>query len=801
MQARSALLLGQAHLAGASLAEALTALEQAVTLASPDQPALQAEAEAEMGKARLLMGDLEQARADLERARGRLPVTGDADTLRAFVLNQLAGVLYTQGAMTEALHTLEQALPLWERLGDLRGLANGLTNVGNINIDLGEYHAAAEGLARAYRIYQVDLQDLNGEAKVLLSLADMHQRQGNVDEAIRINQDALTATEHGGNLLLRATTTLNLGSNLLTAGRHAEAAPHLAEALRLSRHIGYREGELFTLDSLGTLHEQEGDVDAARTAHEAALSLALEIGHAAGELNATRQLGRLDLLAGQVDTARAHLERSLHLAEEMQAPREQAEAHQLLAEVLERTGALAEAITHLRASHRIERELFNEERDRQTRELTVRFDVQRARHEADVYRLRTEAEQQARATAEALVQERTADLERAQYEIVTRLAMAAEYRDDTTGEHTWRVGRAAASIARALGWAPERAELLGIAARLHDVGKIGIPDAVLLKRDRLTKAEFAQMQLHPLIGAQILSGSQSPLLQLAEEVALSHHERWDGGGYPRGLAGDEIPLSGRIVAVADVFDALMQVRPYKRAWSVDEALAELQAQSGQHFDPAVVAVASEALRTLSAEEEAFRASGGARRPDMPGRAWPAPPELEALLQERRLVVDVARREAAVAAARGAEGQADALTGLGDRAAFELDAHRLLMVEGQGVLVSLALEGLKDVNHQLGQVRGDLLLRTFAEAAEAEFGPRGRVYRVGGDAFAVLLPGTLPEGAAQARVAALAARVCVGDFARAQVKVGVVPFPEDAASPEALLHLGRARREDTARAAE
>jgi len=190
---------------------------------------------------------------------------------------------------------------------------------------------------------------------------------------------------------------------------------------------------------------------------------------------------------------------------------------------------------------------------------------------------------------EEKVGERTRELEEAQTETLQRLALAAEYRDDDTGMHTRRVGHVAAILAAGLNLPPERVALIQQAAPLHDVGKIGISDSILLKPGKLTSEEFATMKNHTTIGAGILSGSRSPLLQLAEEIALAHHEKWDGSGY-MGLAGDKIPLAGRIVAVADVFDALTHERPYKKAWPVEEAVAEIQAQSGRHFDPAIIEV-------------------------------------------------------------------------------------------------------------------------------------------------------------------------------------------------------------------
>ena len=186
------------------------------------------------------------------------------------------------------------------------------------------------------------------------------------------------------------------------------------------------------------------------------------------------------------------------------------------------------------------------------------------------------------------VGERTQELEQVRLEILARLARAAEYRDDDTGQHTQRVGRISARLAEILGCPSDRIELIRRAAPLHDVGKIGVPDAILLKDGPLTMEERAIMERHVLIGADILGGSSVALLRLAEEIALAHHERWDGDGYPAGLAEDAIPESGRIVAVADVFDSLTHSRPYKRAWTVREALTELEACSGTQFDPAVV---------------------------------------------------------------------------------------------------------------------------------------------------------------------------------------------------------------------
>ncbi len=177
------------------------------------------------------------------------------------------------------------------------------------------------------------------------------------------------------------------------------------------------------------------------------------------------------------------------------------------------------------------------------------------------------------------------ELESTRVEMIERLALAAEYRDDQTNQHNLRVGDLSAMLARQIGMTPEEAGLLRRAAALHDIGKIGIPDALLRKAGPLTESELRVMRTHTSIGARILGGSHSPLLQLAETVAISHHERFDGSGYPRALRGTDIPVSGRIVAVADAFDAMTNDRPYRRGRSVEVALQELRDEAGRHFEP------------------------------------------------------------------------------------------------------------------------------------------------------------------------------------------------------------------------
>src|SRR3984957_4351064 len=200
---------------------------------------------------------------------------------------------------------------------------------------------------------------------------------------------------------------------------------------------------------------------------------------------------------------------------------------------------------------------------------------------------------------ERLVSERTADLtatverlsraeeqlRESQEEAITRLAYAAEFRDPTTGAHIGRMSTTCQLIAQRAGLGESRSDLIRIASPMHDIGKIGVPDEILRKPGKLTSYEMDQMRKHPEIGSEILSGSDSELVRLGALIALTHHERWDGTGYPNCLERDEIPVEGRIVAIADVFDALTSERPYKPAFGVDESVSIMCDERGKHFDP------------------------------------------------------------------------------------------------------------------------------------------------------------------------------------------------------------------------
>jgi len=201
-------------------------------------------------------------------------------------------------------------------------------------------------------------------------------------------------------------------------------------------------------------------------------------------------------------------------------------------------------------------------------------------------------------------------LRESQLELIQRLAQAVDARDNETGDHIKRIGRLSQQLALQIGWDPKDAEVLSYASAMHDIGKIGIPDEILLKPGRLSDEEWETIKAHTTSGAQMLAGSSNPLVQMARAVALAHHERWDGSGYPAGLREDEIPIEARICAIVDVYDALLSKRSYKEAWSTERTLAQIESLSGTHFDPDLVTAFLELAPTLAREARSIPTVGG-----------------------------------------------------------------------------------------------------------------------------------------------------------------------------------------------
>ncbi|MGE5211386.1 MAG: HD-GYP domain-containing protein, partial [Acidobacteriota bacterium] len=302
------------------------------------------------------------------------------------------------------------------------------------------------------------------------------------------------------------------------------------------------------------------------------------------ELPVTDQLGvmvsegRIALRTGRVDEAIASLLAALDLADRTDQREAELELHDLLAVACKQAGRLAEALEHRERHFALHREIFTDAADLRMRTVQVAHDHENARHLGQITRL----------TTSGLVADFAAghaDADAYHLEAYERLASLAEMRGGSTTRHTSGVGDLAAEIAHAIGQQPEWCERLRLAARLHDIGKVAINDRLLMKPGPLTVEEFDEIKQHTVIGRRLLAGVSTDLFVLAAEAAWSHHEWWDGSGYPNGVAGAAIPLSGRIVAIADVFDSLATRRVYKREWTRDEAVRFVLSGAGTQFDP------------------------------------------------------------------------------------------------------------------------------------------------------------------------------------------------------------------------
>ena len=512
---------------------------------------------------------------------------GDDEAL-AEALSYLISAEQRQGAFVHAAEHLRQETEVRARLGDKTGQVECLNNLGMLYVTLGDN---AEAITTLFQCQQLSVQyaevPTEYRAACLVNIGHTYLATQHYAQALAYLLPGLEAATQAGDLATQVSALSELGLVYKAQGRLPLALQTLTRGLDLARATDAQE-QIDLTDNLGQVYSDMGDHVRARALFGRSLRQAEQAQDVQGRVNAQLSLGRLAFREGQHAEAQTLLQGALDTALLHNLLQSALDLYQALYQGFEAAGDLAAAFPPLRAYQALSRQVFNENSERRSQTLTARFEAERARQEADMYRQIGEVSQTARLEAEETVRVRTTELEAAQIEIVTRLGMAAEYRDDETGQHTRRVGELSGVLAQALGLPPETVDLIRWAARLHDIGKIGIPDSVLLKNGRYTPEEFSRMKAHTVIGAKVLEGSTSPLLRMAEEIARTHHERWDGAGYPKGLAGPDIPIAGRVVAVADVFDALTTARLYKPAWSVDDALREMRSLAGAQFDPEVI---------------------------------------------------------------------------------------------------------------------------------------------------------------------------------------------------------------------
>lgn len=589
VRAQAELLAGIANHNAGKHDEALPHLERAISTAiEAGNLALAAEASLALGKCLRTLGDFDSAQQRIGEAQS-MAERANNDELTVDALNLLASIIDAKGEHQRALDMLNRARRkvLTADLGD-ELLAKIHTNIGGVHRTLGNHSEALEHLKDAYDRFKAAAVNTRASTSNLIGLGNLYVRIGKTDEAKKFFEEAREAAAASGDDLVVAAALNNLAGIALEIPEVSRAENLYKEALDMSVQGGSPRYQADNLDGLGRVYLARNDLQSAGDVLNQALQLSRQLGYREGQLDAGLGLATAQLGTGQTAQAIETLKESAALADEAGDREHLIRAHEKLSHALESIGDFEGALTHARRFHEEENILYNEQSEEHTRQLTVKFELERSRHQADMYRMQTQYLQEANEDAEAKVLARTRELEEAQIEIVTRLAVAAEYRDDATGAHTRRVGRNAAAIGFAMGFPERDLEVLFTAARLHDVGKIGIPDTILHKSGRLEPDEMELMRQHTEIGARILSAGGSKLLHLTETISLWHHERFDGRGYPHGLEGEDIPVAARIVAVSDVLDALTHARPYKPAWPVSEALAEIASQRGRQFDPDAV---------------------------------------------------------------------------------------------------------------------------------------------------------------------------------------------------------------------
>jgi diguanylate cyclase (GGDEF)-like protein len=594
----------------------------------------------ELSRAHRATGESALAGADLNRSLSLSLELGNRGA-EADALNGLAAVSYSLGSKLPALEHLQAALVIRREMNDVKGEIDCLNNLGILLTDKGDYADALIALQGCHELICTREEGSATEANCLINIGNVYQEMLQFEGATTKYKLALVIAHRAKLRQLEVIALTNLADTRALQGSQREAIHFYEEALLTSREMGFRSMEIAALGGLARAHINQGHPAQACRAIDLALELSRAAGEHGKEISLLIDLGEARALLGDPTTALARFQQAAALAEAHGSKRQLRECQERLSTFLESTGEVRAAFNHYKTAHRLEREMFTEEGERQLQRFSAHFELERERAEGEALRRRSEDIRDLNENLEERVRERTRELEEAQVETATCLALAAEYRDDNTGQHTFRVGHLCALLATAIGLPTKQVELIRIAARLHDVGKIGIADRVLLKPDKLDPDEYEAMKAHTTIGAEILAGGQSPVLHMAQQIALSHHERWDGSGYPQGLAGETIPVVGRVVAVADVYDALTSARPYKQAWTPEEALVEIERQSGAMFDPSIALLlrrivfpqteASEAAEHPEAVSAQARAAAPARaavQESLSGDPFDAPHETD-----------------------------------------------------------------------------------------------------------------------------------------------------------------------------
>ncbi len=517
---------------------------------------------------------------------------------------RVAGLcLRLTGQPARAYQRYAEALNLYRRHGQRRESVVCCQAIGVIHFSLGNHTEALE----AYKIALSEVRQLKEkglEAAILTNLANTLSSLHRFDDALKHHQRALELKRSikesdfqiGASLVNIATMHLEIVETYGEVERlkHAhQALEHFEEALDYAKNEPRLE--LAAWQGIGRANIGLRNFSSARTFLGYVQEEARKLDLINVEADGFASLGEIDQLELKFEQATQHLTKALELYQSIEAQIGVYNMHERLSQVFELRNDPINALQHHKQYAQGKLEATTRNADQRAQMVSSRIALEQAQHDTEIAEVRT-------VELERLVHHRTKDLEIAHLETLERLATIAEFRDAETAAHVERVGDLSARVASLLGCDPGLVAQLRLAARLHDIGKISIPDAILYSRQKLLPEQWKIIRAHAFIGAQILSGSSSKLLNLAEEIALTHHEHWDGNGYPRGLRGKDIPLVGRIVAVVDVFDALISERAYKTAWTQKDALDEIRSLAGSKFDPDVVGAFLEVIQTMETEQ-------------------------------------------------------------------------------------------------------------------------------------------------------------------------------------------------------
>ena len=546
--------------------------------------------------------ELNPAGARRHALQARVVARANGDRVgEAESLYRLASLAHFGDDPEDAFGLAMEASEVAEQCGAQLVEAWAIHLLGIVHYQASNFSEALEHCLRALDVYQATGHGVDA-GNILNTVAAVYHSMGDNDRAIVTYEQALAAAEPYGRPEMVA---LILGNIARIRSSRSEYLPAVSLGRRAVEIAREHSPSIVTnlLADLAEAYMGLADHQKAAECFAEARRVLAQMSDDGSEPSYSAQLGvmvaegRVALRRGALDEAISVLQAALDMSERTESKEYELEVNDLLATAFKRSGRFEEALERRETHDQQHRQMFTHAADLRLRTLQVAHETATARHQAEIFRLRhQELDPSEQGDAEEAVTPSH------HLEAFEQLAVLTEFRDMETGAHTDRVGDMAAEIAHALGKSPEWCEQLRLAARLHDIGKVAVPDAVLRKTGPLTVEEYEMMKAHTSMGHRILAGNSAPLFQMAAEIAQSHHEWWDGSGYPLGISGSSIALSGRIVSIADVYDALCSKRPYKRAWHTEEAARFVVLGRDGQFDPEVV--------------DAFVAVLSARDPDL-----------------------------------------------------------------------------------------------------------------------------------------------------------------------------------------